>query len=70
MKNMDSKSRLIVKALTWQFSGLLTMTVIGYLISGSFNMGSSIAFLGAIAGFFAYFVHESLWARIRWGQND
>ena len=37
---MDSKSRLLVKAMTWQFSGLITMTVIGYLISGSFNVGA------------------------------
>ena len=67
---MNSKSRLLVKALTWQFSGLITMTVIGYLISGSFNVGGSIAFLGSITGFFAYLAHESLWAKIRWGQND
>ena len=66
---MDSKSRLIVKALTWQFSGLLTMTVVGYLISGSFNVGSSIAFSGAIAGFFAYFIHEILWGKIKWGKK-
>ena len=67
---MDSKIRLLVKALTWQFSGLLTMTIIGYLISGSFNVGSGIALSGAIVGFVAYFAHETIWARIKWGQNN
>ena len=67
---MDSKSRLLVKAMTWQFSGLITMTVIGYLISGSFKVGGSIAFLGAIIGFFVYLAHESLWTKIRWGKTD
>ena len=67
---MDSKSRLLVKAMTWQFSGLITMTVIGYLISGSFNVGGSIAFLGSIIGFFVYLAHESLWTKIRWGKTD
>ena len=67
---MDSKSRLLVKAMTWQFSGLITMTVIGYLISGSFNVGGSIAFFFFFLGFFVYLAHESLWTKIRWGKTD
>ena len=58
-----------MKAMTWQFSGLITMTVIGCLITGSFNVGGTIAFSGAIVGFLAYLLHESLWSRIRWGRK-
>jgi len=66
---MDSTLRLIGKATTWQISGLVTMTAIGYMFTGSLSAGGGIALTGAIAGFAAYFVHELIWSRVHWGRN-
>ena len=67
---MDSNTRLIVKALTWQLMGLVAMTAIGFIVTGSASAGGAIAVIGAIAGLVTYFLHEKLWARVRWGRID
>ena len=64
---MDTKRRLLVKAVTWQASGFVVMMTIGWLITGSASAGGGIAIAGTIAGFCAYFLHELLWSKVTWG---
>jgi uncharacterized membrane protein len=66
---MDSTIRLFTKAVTWQVAGFFSMMLIGYLFTGSFAASGGIAFVGAVAGFAAYFVHEIAWSRIAWGRG-
>jgi len=66
---MDSTIRLFTKAVTWQVAGFFSMMLIGYLFTGSFAASGGIAFVGAVAGFAAYFVHEIAWSRISWGRD-
>ena len=66
---MDSKIRLLTKAVTWQVAGFITMALIGFVFTGSVAASSGIAFAGSIAGFLAYFVHELLWSKISWGRG-
>lgn len=67
---MDTKTRLLAKATTWQVSGLISMALIGYVFTGSFTTGGGIAVAGAMLGFASYFVHEWLWSNVRWGRVD
>lgn len=64
---MDSKTRLLTKAVTWQVAGLFSMSLIGYFFTGSVAAGGGIALAGAVTGFVAYFVHELVWSKIAWG---
>jgi len=64
---MESPKRTLAKTLTWQAIGLLSMTLIGYLVTGSVGAGGGIAAISAMTGAIFYVVHERLWARIRWG---
>ncbi len=66
---MDTTTRLIIKSATWQIAGLLSMTLIGFLFTGSFAASSGIAIAGSMAGFVSYFLHEVIWSRIKWGQS-
>jgi len=66
---MDSTIRLFTKAITWQIAGFFSMMLIGFLFTGSVAASGGIAFVGAVAGFAAYFVHELIWARIAWGRG-
>lgn len=66
---MDSTARTLVKAFSWQAMGLITMTGIGYLFTGSISAGGGIAAVSAATGFAAYFVHERVWAAVRWGRR-
>ena len=64
---MDSKIRLLTKAITWQVSGFFKMMLIGFFFTGSVAARGGIAIAGTIIGFIAYFIHELAWSKIAWG---
>ena len=66
---MDTRQRLLAKALTWQASGFVVMLAIGWVITGSVSAGGGIAVAGTITGFCSYFVHELLWSKVSWGRR-
>lgn len=64
---METTVRTICKAVSWQTSGLIVMSVLGYLMTGSLQTAGSFAVLTAAIGLVAFFIHERIWARVRWG---
>ena len=66
----ESRTRSIIKALSWQLLGLLTMTLVALVITGDLSASGGLAIASATVSFFCFFVHERLWARIRWGRAD
>lgn len=66
---MDSNIRLIVKSVSWQVMGILVMTLIGYVFTGSVSAGGAIAVAGAVTGLCTYFLHEKAWSMVSWGRR-
>jgi len=66
---MDSNLRLIMKSATWQTSGLIVMTLIGFFYTGSFSAGGGIALTSVLIGSISFFLHEKLWDRVQWGRR-
>ncbi|SFU05147.1 Uncharacterized membrane protein [Pseudovibrio denitrificans] len=66
---MDSASRIFTKSVTWQVMGLVSMTLIGFVFTGSVTVGGSIAIVSSILGFIFYFLHELVWSNIKWGRK-
>lgn len=67
---METMKRTVAKAVTWQIAGLIAMTLIGYLMTGSWRAGGGIAVAGMISGFICYFLHERIWALVSWGRKQ
>ena len=67
---METPLRSLVKAVTWQALGLVTMTVITSALTGSLATGGTVAMVGAVMGAAFYVLHERIWARIRWGLDE
>lgn len=67
--DVETKTRLFTKSITWQVSGLFMMTVIGYLFTGSVGASGGIALVSAVVGFFCYFLHEIMWSKVDWGRR-
>lgn len=65
---METPKRTLLKTITWQALGLLTMTLVGFVLTGSASVGGSIALSGAAIGAVCYILHERVWARITWGR--
>ncbi len=68
MTELDTKWRTLVKAVVWQLLGFATMTLTGWIFTGSAAQGGAIAVTGAFCGFVVYFIYERVWSRVRWGQ--
>lgn len=66
---MESPARSIVKAVTWQAIGLVTMTLMAWFATGSLTAAGGLALAGALSGFVCFILHERLWARISWGRH-
>ena len=65
---METNKRTIAKAFCWQAVGLIVMTIIGYIFTGSAGEGGALALTSAVVGLVNYFLHERMWARVRWGR--
>ena len=65
---MDTRGRSIIKAVLWQALGLLVMTLVGFVLTGSVRTGGGMAAINAGLGLVLYLGYERLWQRIGWGR--
>lgn len=66
---MDTTSRTVLKALTWQALGIVTMTALGYPHTGSVLSALTLAVSASASGFVFYLLHEKIWNAVRWGRR-
>lgn len=67
---MDTHRRTLAKVITYQLSGLVVMTVIGAIFTGSAGAGGALALVSAVIGSMSYFLHERVWALVAWGRSS
>lgn len=65
---MDTHRRTVTKAISYQLVGLVVMTVLGTIFTGSASAGGALAIISGTAGTLSYVLHERLWGLVRWGQ--
>jgi uncharacterized membrane protein len=66
---MESHKRSIAKALSYRFFGSLTTAGIALLLIGKLDVAIGVGVLDGFAKMGAYFLHERVWARIKWGRS-
>ncbi len=66
---MDSRSRTLLKSALWTLLGLVTMSLVGLVFTGSLALGGGMAAINAVLGFLCYLAYERVWAGIRWGRH-
>lgn len=67
---METNLRTIAKAITWQILGLIITGGLALGYTGSVITALSFALSTAASGLAFFFVHERLWARVRWGIGE
>lgn len=65
---MDTQKRSIVKAVIWNVIGIISMSVVGILATGSAALGGKMALINTGLGFSLYLIYERVWSRVRWGR--
>ncbi|WP_417685276.1 DUF2061 domain-containing protein [Roseibium sp.] len=66
---MDSTPRTLAKSLSWQLTGIVTVTALSYPHTGSLIGALSLALSASLTGFVCFFLHEKVWNRVRWGRQ-
>ena len=65
-----SKKRHLAKAVTWRIVASLITVGATLVVTGSWKAGLSIGAVDALVKFAAYYYHERLWYKSRWGITE
>ncbi len=65
---METRARTLVKALVWNVIGLITMGLVGLILTGSAVVGGAMAVVNTAVGLTMYVIYERVWTRIDWGR--
>lgn len=66
---METGKRTFVKTIIWQILGLLTMSLVGFAITGSLVSGGALAVANTGVGVVTYITYERVWSKINWGRR-
>ena len=66
---METPRCSLLKAVIWNIIGLICMSLVGLVATGSVALGGAMALVNAAMGFALYLVYERIWARISWGRH-
>jgi uncharacterized membrane protein len=67
MKNKIDRKRHLLKAVTWRIIASITSFLIGWLVTGSLNVGITVGLFDIIIKFILYYFHERIWYRSKFG---
>ena len=62
-----SKTRSILKTLSWRVVGTLDTMALGWFITGDPAVGLKVGGLELITKFILYYIHERLWIKNKYG---
>jgi|TARA_R110002012_G_scaffold3683_1_gene17303 uncharacterized membrane protein len=62
-----SKTRSILKAVSWRIVGTLDTMALGWIITGNPIMGLKIGALELLTKFILYYIHERIWVKMKFG---
>jgi len=64
---METSKRSIAKAISWRLIASVTTAVITLAVTGRLTLALQIGALDTVTKLFGYFLHERMWARIKYG---
>lgn len=67
MKKDVSVYRHLAKTISWRVIGTIDTMVLGFFITGSFQMALTLSGLEVFTKMVLYFLHERIWYRIPFG---
>jgi uncharacterized membrane protein len=69
LAGMVERKRHFAKALSYRVFGSAATAAIAYIATGDVRIGASIGVIDSIVKIGAYYVHERIWYRIKWGTS-
>ena len=66
---MEIYKRTLLKATTWELSGIIVLSFINYLVFGKAWSSAWVAIGYGIMRVIMYYYHERVWKHISWGKK-
>jgi adenylylsulfate kinase len=66
----DSKSRTMLKTITWRITATSTTTILVYIFTGKIDTAIEVGMLEMLAKMLFYYMHERGWEKLKWGKKD
>ena len=63
----ETKTRSVLKGVTWRLFGSLTTFVISYAFTREVAIATGITLFEVVTKVILFYVHERLWIRVPWG---
>jgi len=67
---MDSKTRSLVKTVSWRLIVLTTAFLISWIITSDLILSVQISITLNLFNMVLYYIHERTWNKIGWGKTD
>ena len=64
---MESRRRSVAKAISYRIFATIITSLIAWALTGRPSVALQIGLADGIAKLFGYFMHERIWARIKYG---
>ena len=65
---MDSRTRSLVKALTWRGVALTVTATVAWIATGELEMAAAIGAADEAIKFVLYYLHERVWGQVAFGR--
>jgi uncharacterized membrane protein len=65
----DTKTRSIIKTVSWRITGSSATFLIAWAIGGNLAVAGTIAAIQIVANTVLYYVHERVWNIVAWGRR-
>ncbi len=69
LQGFEAHRRSIAKAVTWRMMASIDTFVISFLVTGRVGIAGSIAGIEMLTKIAFYYLHERIWAAVRWGRR-
>ncbi len=65
---METRSRTIIKSLTWRVTALVITTTVVLVATGKMELAASVGLADTGIKLFVYYAHERCWLKVRFGK--
>ncbi len=66
---METAQRTLLKTITWQVIGIVTMMIIAYPHTESLFGAFTLSLTSSTSGLVFFMIHERIWNAVRWGRR-
>jgi len=64
---MDTNTRTLAKTVTYRLATFVFTYVITFILTHQASMSAGLAVMSLTLGALTFFIHERIWARVKWG---